>query len=954
MNKQLVMALLASGALVGLSGCSDGDEATIVIEAPTTSTDNSQTNSGNTTNNPSPAPAPEPEPEPEPEAECPTGTIATDTVGECRLAGSITSDLTLTNDNVYFLDGRVTVGNGNCKLTSVSTCENGDTVLSATLTIEPGTEIKGLPSDDAQTAAVLEVTRGSKIMADGRADAPIVFSSAKDDDYTGAGEWGGVQLSGYAPHNKCDTDPCNVEGEGAANFVGGNDVDDSSGIMRYVVITEGGTEISSGDEINGLSLNAVGAGTTLEYIQIHDNLDDGVEYYGGSVHTKYLVVTGAGDDSVDWDEGYQGNLQYVIVRQTDNSRGEAFEMDTEGTLEFLSKPTLSNVTVIAGGQSEDNSAAMNFKKSTGGFFHNTVVTVDPDAASTISECAIIQGGAEDNVGTSLVFNNWIQDCANGAADRGLLAVDGDGNPFSMGAAAINVNAVAAQLTSTTASDSPSAVLSEELVWADFALEGSTHDVDFLENTRFIGAVNPLGGTDAAWYTGWTLDGTLSTPVEEQVACPAGTTTVEDNVCQLPSLIASDMRLIAGNEYLLNGRTVVGNGNCKLATATTCEGGSSVINATLTIDAGVEVKGLPSDDAQTAAVLEVTRGSKLMAIGTRSAPIIFSSAKDDDYVGAAEWGGVQLSGYAPHNKCDTDPCNVEGEGAANFVGGSNSADNSGEMRYVIITEGGTEISSGDEINGLSLNAVGNGTVLDYIQIHDNLDDGVEYYGGTVDTKHLVVTGAGDDSVDWDEGYQGNLQYVLVVQTENSAGEAFEMDTEGTTDWLSKPTLANVTVVAGGRAEDNSSVMMFKKSTGGFFHNTLVTVDADASGAIDTCATIAGGAEANINTTLVFNNWIQDCLKGGGAGTLSNEASVGNATVVIASPALDATYASQAPEAAVGSIDWAAVAAAYGVPSIGTGDPIDFDASFFKDETFIGAVNPDGSDPWWAGWTIPGSL
>ena len=82
-----------------------------------------------------------------------------------------------------------------------------------------------------------------------------------------------------------------------------------------------------------------------------------------------------------------------------------------------------------------------------------------------------------------------------------------------------------------------------------------------------------------------------------------------------------------------------------------------------------------------------------------------------------------------------------------------------LKYVVITEGGTVLSTGDEINGLSLNAVGSRTVMDYIQINDNLDDGIEYYGGTANIKHLVVTGAGDDSVDWDEGFQGNLQYFV---------------------------------------------------------------------------------------------------------------------------------------------------------------------------------------------------
>jgi hypothetical protein len=104
-----------------------------------------------------------------------------------------------------------------------------------------------------------------------------------------------------------------------------------------------------------------------------------------------------------------------------------------------------------------------------------------------------------------------------------------------------------------------------------------------------------------------------------------------------------------------------------------------------------------------------------------------------------------------------------------------------MKYVVLAENGVAINSdGDEINALSLNAVGSGTEFDYIQIFETSDDGVEFYGGTANMKHLVVANANDDSVDWDEGYQGNLQYVLVKQHGDGSGEAFEMDTEGSLD------------------------------------------------------------------------------------------------------------------------------------------------------------------------------
>jgi hypothetical protein len=958
MNRKMLWVLLTSGFLLGLGGCSEGDKAEITISAPTTTTttdnsvggsdcsgdnscstggDNSGTGdtggTGGTTDT----------------APCPAGTTETE-ADICELSGSVMDDMTLVAGNVYTLNGRVIVGNGNCLQSALGTCSDGTAVENVTLTIAPGVEVKGLPSNDPLTAAVLDVNRGSRLVAVGTAASPIVFSSAVDSDYAGSGEWGGVQLTGYAPHNNCSGDPCNVDGEGAVNYIGGNNPADSSGVLKYVIITEGGTEISTGDEINGLSLNAVGSGTVMDFIQINDNLDDGVELYGGTANIKHLVVTNAGDDSVDWDEGYQGNLQYVMIRQGADSQGESFEMDTEGTTAFLSKPTVANVTLIGASAAGKASFMMNFKKSSAGFFHNVVATTTSDSAEPQIACANIDASSAPNVGSSLVFNNWIQDCAPGVGDQGTLAVQG-GAAFDMGAAAINVTPVYANLNSLGASQASAARLSAPISWGavNTSFAESVADASFLDATDYIGAVDPDAAS--AWWASWTLEGTVGNPSTGPVACPTGTTEVSTNVCLLPATITEDMHLVAGNVYQLEGRTIVGNGNCQLTAADTCSDGSAVLNVTLTIDAGVEIKGLPSADPLQASVLDVNRGSQLIAIGTASAPIIFSSA-DSDYSGSGEWGGVQLTGYGPHNACTTDPCNVDGEGAVNYIGGNNPNDSSGVLKYVIITEGGTEISTGDEINGLSLNAVGAGTVMDYIQINDNLDDGVEFYGGTASIKHLVVTNAGDDSVDWDEGYQGNLQYVLVKQGADSNGEGFEMDTEGTTAWLSKPTVVNGTVIATKAAGGANYILNFKKSSAGFFHNMVVTALADSPTALTTCANIDASSVPNVGTTLVFNNWVQDCGSNGFGGTLATSA-INAATVSVESANLDANYASQAAAASgLTAIDWTTVEATYSLPS-SPADPLDFDASFFDPTTYAGAVDPAGT-AWWAGWTLVGTL
>ena len=143
MNKQFVMALIASGALVGLGGCSEGDTATINIEAPTTDNsvggDNCSGDSSCSTDSGTGTPV-----EPPVADACPTGTTQVST-GVCSLSGRIVSDMTLVAGNEYQLDGRVIVGNGNCELADANTCTNGDAVLDVTLTIEAGVEVKGLP-----------------------------------------------------------------------------------------------------------------------------------------------------------------------------------------------------------------------------------------------------------------------------------------------------------------------------------------------------------------------------------------------------------------------------------------------------------------------------------------------------------------------------------------------------------------------------------------------------------------------------------------------------------------------------------------------------------------------------------------------------------------------------------------------------------------------------------------
>jgi len=192
------------------------------------------------------------------------------------------------------------------------------------------------------------VTQGSKIDANGTATNPIIFTSVLD---TGSltkedkGKWGGLIILGNAPINSntkgiADNTPLtnSIEGIPETSGItsrainpdyakyGGTNAGDDSGILRYVSIRHGGAEIGAGNEINGLTLGGVGTGTTIEYIDIYANKDDGIEFFGGTVNAKYLSVCYVGDDSFDFDEGYNGSLQYLFSVQ-DTSSNRAIEWD---------------------------------------------------------------------------------------------------------------------------------------------------------------------------------------------------------------------------------------------------------------------------------------------------------------------------------------------------------------------------------------------------------------------------------------------------------------------------------------------------------------------------------------------------------------------------------------------------------------------------------------------------
>ena len=294
---------------------------------------------------------------------------------ECELTGRIDQDITLSNTVVWKLNGMVKVGNGDKTLSS-----QDNVVTNPVLTIEAGTMLR------SGSGSSLVVTRGAEINAVGTATQPIIMMGDAG-NLNDRGQWGGLVLQGYAYNNKCDAAPgdaayCNMVGEGATGNLGGYDNSDSSGTLQYVVVANAGNEISTGNELNGVSFQGVGYGTTVDHIQVHQNDDDGVEFFGGAVDVEYLVLTSNKDDDIDWDEGYVGNIQHALIVKTtskDNSR-HAFELDTKGdnveSAYLESNPTVANVTALSLLGASETAAAgdgIHLKEGSEGRFFNVAM-----------------------------------------------------------------------------------------------------------------------------------------------------------------------------------------------------------------------------------------------------------------------------------------------------------------------------------------------------------------------------------------------------------------------------------------------------------------------------------------------------------------------------------------------------------------------------------------------------
>jgi hypothetical protein len=691
-------------------------------------------------------------------------------------------------NDANYPDATVTKGNGQFSRatgTHITTDETWSGVIKldgwvyvdggATLTIQAGTIIRGTERSG------LFIERGAKIMAVGTQAAPIVFTSNQGAGLRSNSDWAGVVICGKAPNNL-------PGGEGIAEGgidspYGGTDPNDNSGIFKYVRIEFPGYEVATDKEINGLTLCSVGNGTTIEYIQISYSGDDAFEWFGGTVNGKYLVAYKTEDDDFDTDNGFSGMIQYGLILRdpeiVDTDTANAFESDNDASgsnTEPFTKAIFSNISAFGPFSSaavgtlhknHEEGSALRIRRSSKIRIYNSLfmgwgrgVRLESDntlnaaisGEMTISNTII--AGVKNN---KYVTSGTLMDAAAletwflaSEKENLMLAANEDAkitDPFNFSAPSFMPQAGSPVLNAS--------------YWAGAIASDASINNPYFEKVSYVGALDELNNWTAGWTEWNPNDANYPTPTvtkgNAQFSRATGTHIKSDETWS--------------GVIKLDGWVYVDAG------------------ATLTIQPGTIIRGTERSG------LFIERGAKIMAVGTQSAPIVFTSNQGAGLRSNSDWAGVVICGKAPNNL-------PGGEGIAEGgidspYGGTDPHDNSGVMKYVRIEFPGYEVATDKEINGLTLCSVGDATTIEYIQISYSGDDAFEWFGGTVNGKFLIAYKTEDDDFDTDNGFSGMIQYGIILRdpaiVDTDTANAFESDNDASgsnTEPFTKAIFSNI--------------------------------------------------------------------------------------------------------------------------------------------------------------------
>lgn len=559
---------------------------------------------------------------------------------ESNLTGSLSQDLTLDPNVAYKLTGSFSVEEG------------------VKLTIPAGTNITANVGQDIY----IVVKKGGQIDIQGTQSSPVLMTSANGN----SGDWGGLVLLGEAT----TTEGINATAEVGGFIYGGTNDSDDSGSIRYLIIEGAGAQINADSQYNGLTLYAIGSGTTIENIALLNGADDGVEFFGGTVSVKNMYLENNEDDAIDWTEGWSGTVTNAYVLHTIAGFSTAIEADG-----LNKNPKLINITAV----SSKGGTALQFKKESG---------------ATISGLALIGYDTSiDMKDNGTIANVLIEDVV---ADPGKSYTD--------------------------------------IVTVDIAL------FNWINNRSAVEAT------------------------------------------VLQGIVEDELVLDASLAYELTSSLIVKDGG------------------KLTIPAGTKIT---ARDSGTDVYIAILQGGKIDIQGTPEKPVIISSKN----AMPGDWGGLTIAGKAT----TTEGINATAEVGGFIYGGSDDSDNSGSIKNLVILGTGAQINADSQYNGVSLYAVGSGTVLENIAVINGSDDGLEFFGGTVSATNLYLENNEDDAVDWTEGWKGTVTNTYVSHTVEGFSTALEAD-----GFNKDPKLLNFTAIStvGGTA------LQFKKESGATFNNIYI--------------------------------------------------------------------------------------------------------------------------------------
>lgn len=460
-------------------------------------------------------------------------------------------------------------------------------------------------------------------------------------DLTGRGNWGGLIMSGFGIDNQGDENgelTSEASPPDSPRWFGGDDNSDSSGTLEYVIIAESGFEFQPNEEVQGLTLEAVGSGTTLDYIQILGSEDDCTEWFGGAVNTTHLICNGFDDDGLDIDEGYVGNIQFAIVRQGAQNGDRGIESDGKDDELPLTAPNIANVTILgnAGKPDNDTFGALH-RENFAGSVYRSVYTDDLLAGAAFEDgCVDVDDVLNpDNTYRDVVFN-----CTPASLHDDDDTPEEAGDPEPMAA---NFQTDAVNNGQFEFEEDDGLTITDTLAIMTSVAAPTVSLPAGLDDAGYYGAVDPNAAE--GWWEGWTyidpsvdggLPGANFHPLQDNIengditpatthGCASVNSTFENGgfvtifgaefpVCIITQDITEDTSLPNNHVFVYGDFINVGTG------ATQLSGGEPTTTPTLTIAAGTQIYAQQNQGA----FFVITRGAEVDARGTADQPIIFGA------------------------------------------------------------------------------------------------------------------------------------------------------------------------------------------------------------------------------------------------------------------------------------------------------------------------------------------